>query len=290
MSNLDNPRAVIGDNRAPDYAQKVADELREQYRETETRVTFLLDAAENAPKVVDEESMGVVAGLIRSIKDEVARLEALREAEKMPHYRAAQAVDSYFNPLKELLAAKNRTSKPGALDRLQRGLDDYNQAKLAAERERRRQEAEKAARIERERREAEERARREAEERRIAAEKARKDIEAKSNAAAEAEAGAAAAQAAADLASVEAESARIATLAKPADLVRTRTEQGPLVTMGTEPYAVIEDENALDRDVLWPFISTDAKERALRAWARTTNYSQPMTGARVGKRPKTVVR
>lgn len=286
----DNPRAVIGDNRAPDYAERVAQELRDQYAETIGRVQELLDQIDELPDVVDDETMGVVAKLVKAMKDEHKRLDAIREAEKAPYFRASQAVDGVFFALMEKLVRKTRTSKPGAADILQAEVDAYNQAKLAAEKERRRQEAEAAAREEQKRREAEAKARQEAEEKRLAAERARSQSEAKGAIADKAESAAAAAQASADQAAAAAEDARIATLAKPADIVRHRVEEGPLVTMGTEPYAVIEDYTVLDMVTLWPFVSMDAKDKALRAWAKVTNYSQQTPGARVGKRPKTVLR
>jgi hypothetical protein len=290
MSITDNPRAVVGDNRAPDYAQRVTNELREQYRETERRVELLVSRANGLPDIVDDASMGPWAQLIKEARDEAKRLDALREAEKQPHLRASQAVDGFFFPLYEQLVRKNRMSKPGLADVLQRGLDDYNQRKLHAELERRRQAAEVAAREERERLAEQDRLRREAEDARLRAERARKDITGKEAIAGEAETAAAVAQSAAEQASVAAEDARIATLAKPADIVRTRVEEGPVVTMAAEPFAVVEDYAALDKNALWPFVTRNAIEQALRAWARTTNYGTQMPGARVGRRPKTVVR
>ena len=126
----------------------------------------------------------------------------------------------------------------------------------------------------------------------MAAERARKPetTVAKSAMADLAESAASGSKIEADLALGKAEEAHIATLAKPADLVRTRVDEGPTVTMATEPYAIIEDESLLDRDRLWAFISLDAKEKALRAWAKTTGYNHPMAGAKIGRRPRSVVR
>ena len=53
--------------------------------------------------------------------------------------------------------------------------------------------------------------------------------------------------------------------------------------MTTESYAVIEDEALLDKEKLWPFISLDAKEKAFRAWAKTTGHNVQMLGAKVGR-------
>ena len=60
--------------------------------------------------------------------------------------------------------------------------------------------------------------------------------------------------------------------------------------MATEPYALVEDFELLDKAALWPFIKQDVIEQALRAWARTTGHNQQMAGAKIGRRPKTVVR
>ncbi len=68
------------------------------------------------------------------------------------------------------------------------------------------------------------------------------------------------------------------------------TESGTLSTMADEPYAEILDAALLDKNTLWPFISEDAKGKALRAWAKTTGHRQQMAGASIGKRQKSVVR
>ena len=44
------------------------------------------------------------------------------------------------------------------------------------------------------------------------------------------------------------------------------------------------------RDGLWPGYSMDAKEKAVRAWAKNTGYLIQMEGATIGKRPKSIVR
>jgi hypothetical protein len=153
-------------------------------------------------------------------------------------------------------------------------------------------EREKAEREAAEARRREQEAAAKAETDRQAAERARKPEtqEAKAALATQSERQAAQAKTDADLATQAAEKAHIDTLAKPADLVRTRVEEGPTVTMGTEPYAVVEDFDLLDKTALWPFIKQEAIEAALRSWARVSNYSVQMPGAKVGRKAKTVVR
>ncbi len=41
---------------------------------------------------------------------------------------------------------------------------------------------------------------------------------------------------------------------------------------------------------LWPFIKFDAKQVALNQWAKSTDYREPMVGAKIGRRPKSAVR
>lgn len=292
----------IGHNEPPLAAQISAQEeiqnavtawLDGQFGETQAIVSELLETARALPTSIDDEAtMAEFAKLIRRFRDEAKRIEAFHAKEKAPYLRGGQAVDVFFFSLWEKCIRRSKTAKPGAADILQARLDDYTQRKLAAERERLRREAEEAERVAREAREKAERETREAEEARLAAERARKPetIEQKGAVAAVAEATAALSRADADIAHMDAIEAQVAATARPADIVRTRVEQGPTVTMASEPYAVIEDEAKLDRNALWPFISFDAKEKALRAWAKTTNHNQQMSGAKIGRRQKTVVR
>ena len=93
-----------------------------------------------------------------------------------------------------------------------------------------------------------------------------------------------------ELAIGKAEQAHIDTLAKPADIMRTRGTDGTLSTMATEPFAEVTDRDQLDKAKLWPFFTDEAIEKALRAWAKTTGHKVSMDGASIGKRPKSVVR
>lgn len=292
-SPADNPRSVIGGNKGPDAAKLVAEALERDYAETIKNVSDLLAQARDLPKEIgDDEQMGAVAKIIRGLRDTTSRLKAFHVAEKEPHLRAGQAVDSFFFALIDKCARRDRKNKPGAADVLQARLDDYQQRKLREEQERRRREAEEAARKEREAREEAERKEREAEEARLAAERARKPehIEAKGEIATAKEDEASTAKIEAQIAAEKAEEAYVGTLSRPADIVRTRVDEGPLVTMQQVGYAEIEDSSKLDKDALWPFINEDAKEKALRAWAKTTGYRKEMAGAAIGHRNKSAVR
>lgn len=302
MNTITNPREIIGGNQPPlarsiaaeeNFAGTVTAFLEEEYRQLPTTVAQLLEEARAVPQVIeDEPTMGTVAKLIKRLRDEAAKIEAFRVAEKEPYLRGEQAVDSFFFAQKEKCIRRDKKAKPGAADVLQTRLDDYNQRKLAAERERLRLEAEKAQRERDEAARKEQEAAEKAEADRLAAERARKpETQAvKAEVAEQSVQAASQAKIDADRAADIAEAAHIATLAKPANIVRTRVEEGPTVTMATEPYALVEDYDLLDKTVLWRFIKRDAIEQALRAWARTTNYNQQMAGAKIGRKPKTVVR
>lgn len=294
MSFADNPRAVAGNNEAPDYAKSVTDQMRRDYAEVETTVGLLLEEARALPtEIADDAEKGKFTALIKRFRDLTKRLEAFQAREKEPYLRGGQAVDQFFYGLWDKCARRDRKNKPGAADVLMARLNDYDTRKLAEERARREREAAEAARIAREA--AAERARQEAvaEAARLAAERARAPAKAAEKASL-----ATAAEAQADAAGVEAvvtadkaQETHIATLAKPAEIMRHRdAETGTLSTMATEAFAEITDADLLDKNKLWPFIKLEAKEQALRAWAKTTGHTQQMPGASIGKRPKSVVR
>lgn len=282
----------IGDNVAPDYAQSVTDQMRRDYESLETTVDELLTEARALPATVDDDdTMGTVAKCIKRLRDTAARIEAFRIKEKEPYLRGGNAVDGFFGTLASKIMRAKRTDKAGAADVLQARVDDYTQRKLAAERERRRKEAEEQARIAAEKAAEAAKAARAAEDARLAAERARKpeNVTAKTVVAEAAADAAVAAATEANLTAMAAEDAAMATFAKPADMVRTRVDDA-MVTMATEPYAEVTDRDLLDRDKLWPFLTDDAIAKALRAWAKTTGHKAQMPGAMIGRRQKTMIR
>ena len=298
MTEAENPRAVAGNNEAPDAAKEVTDRLAREYASISATVTELLDEARAAPKVInDEEQHEQAAKLIVRMRDVKKRLEALHDSEKQPYLRGGIGVDQFFFGLWDKLLRRKNTNKPGAVDILQDRVTNYLERKLAEER-RLRAEAERVAREAREKAEAEAREKaRLAQEAIEAAARARSEAK-KEEHRAEAAAQSAAAQSAAAAAAVaaqKAEDARVEQLVKPADIVRTRFEDGGMSTMGTEPYADIIDEEKLSStpgniEKLWRFIPLEQKAKALRAWAKNTGHTQQMEGASIGKRNKAVTR
>ena len=297
-----NRNVPLSDNVAPaalprsiaqteNFPALVSEYMEDEYGAMRTTLAELKDRLASLPSVIeDDDVMGEYAKLVKDARDFSARVEATRVAEKDPYYRSAQGVDGFAVPIRDQAARPNRTSKPGVADEASSRIDDYNQRKLAAERARREAEARRLREEEDARRRAAEEAQRAADEAAAKAARARKDQDAKAEAALQANTQAAVAVADVSVAAQKAEQAHIDTLAKPADMVRHRVNEGPTVTMKRESYAALEDQTKLDKEKLWPFISLAEKEKALRAWAKNTGYTEQMAGARIGSREVSVVR
>ncbi len=289
-----NPRAVAGGNTDTiDYAQEESDRLQRDYAQLALNVEELETKAAEIPlPIVGDDTKAVVVETIKQIRDAKTRVEALHGLEKQPHLRRGQGVDQFFFGLWGRLIKRAKNDRDGIADVLGRELTDYDVRVLAAETERRRKAAEEANRIaaaaEAERIQKE----REAEEARLAAERARKPdtTAAKVEIANQKDDAAAAARIEETVAVNRAEDAYVETLARPADIMRTRTAGGTLSTMQEETYAEIEKAELLDVAKLWPYIAFAEKEKALRAWAKSTGFNEPMTGAKIGRRPKSRVR
>ena len=295
-------RLGIGGNNPPlakviseqeDFAQTVTDFLNDDFAGRPKAVASLLEEARNLPpEIVDDATRAPYPGVIKRIRDEAKALSALQEKEKTPYLRGGQAVDQFFFGLIDRLARRDKKNKPGAADVLGARLTAYDTMVLEERQAEARRIAAEAERVAREAQAKAAREAREAEEKRLAAERARKPeiVEQKEAVATAAEVAASAAAAAAAVTANQAEAAYVDTLRKPADIMRNRGDEGTLTTMATEPYAEIEDESKLDRNALWAFINLDAKEKALRAWAKNTGYTKQMDGAKIGRRSKSVVR
>jgi len=287
----------IGDNvQNIDFAAVESERLRWDYAYLETAVEDLFKEADAFDGVEDEESKAKAMNLIKRLRDEQKRILGVHELEKLPHYRRGQATDQFFFRLADKLARRSKVGPDGQADRLNRMLTAYDTRKLAEEMERRRREREEADRIAREADEIRRRAERAAEEARLQAERARVAIhkQTKTEAAQQAAQAESEAIVAAEIAAAKAEEARIATLVTPADVMRTRTENGTLGTMGTESFAEITDYKNLDLETLRPYFTQPAVLAALNGYARAMGYSADASvqikGAVFGKRAKSRVR
>jgi hypothetical protein len=287
----------IGHNEAPDYAKLESDRLRNEYAayfdladeiETECAAITVINR--------DDDSREKVVELIKKSRDFTKRVIGVHELEKMPHFRRGQGVDNTFFGLVDRIAKRAKANKDGASDRLGKMLTDHDSRILAEEQERRRLEAKRAAEEEAKRIAAAAEAARIAEEARLAAERARKPEtqEVKAAIAEEAEQAASAAHVETVVAASKAEEAHVATLVKPADIMRTRTGAGTLSTMAQEPFAEIIDTKTLDLEKLRPYFALADLQKALNGYARSQGHSSDasvqIAGARFGKRAKSVVR
>jgi hypothetical protein len=282
----DNPRAVMGANQqSPDYAANMQKELEGNYQALSDAASRHLETARALPAMVDsDETMALFAPIVKDLRDTAKRADSIRTAEKEPHLRRGQAVDQFFKGIED------RLNKAVVI--LEARVNDYQQQKLAAERRRREEEARAAAQAAAEARaraEAEEAARRAAA---LAADRARtQENMAKRQEEMQAAAkGAEEAREEARRREQEAEDARVETLRKSSDLVRTRLDDGALVTMRQVPHVAIEDRYKLDYALLAPFLKEDHILSALKAWAKTTSHRTPMAGAIIEMRDATVIR
>lgn len=315
MNMADNPRAVAGDNRPPDYAKIETERLADEYQGlTNTLADIAAEAEAAIPAGVNDDPTALrLGGIIKRFRDLGARMENTRVVEVEPDLRRMNAKNAFFNGLKKLIQPAEkmeRRTSPGWIDKLQALIDGHQARKEAAERERlerERIERETVARQAREKadREAEvaRKAEREAAEAQASADRARNEdirkekqriADGAADAAATKAAAAKAAESTAATATEAATDARIGTLVTPQDIVRTRgvTEEGAGVTLttGKEPYAHVVDRTLLNAAKLFPYFNDKEVEKALRAYAKATNHNEPMDGAEIGWKRKGITR
>jgi len=281
----ENPRAIPGSNQAPDYAQRVTAEMAANYDTLAASVTAMLAHAKTLPGTVESpEDSEQLSKAVKDMGDADDRAEAFRVREKEPYLRGGNAVDQFFKGLQD------RLRKGRAI--LTARVHVYNEKRRIAEENRRlaelqkaREEADAAAR----KHAAEIAAQHEAEQ---AAARARKaeNIEAHEQNAEAHAVNAEGARVEAMIAQTIADDARIASLQKPAEMVRERFDSGVLNTMAQKPHIEITDKMKLDKEKLWPFLKDADVLKALNGWAKTVAYKQKMDGAVIEIRAETVIR
>lgn len=287
-----NPRTAPGPanpqpgHNRPDFQKQETDRLAVDFVDLGTTVTEILaKAREEVPEeITTEAELGIVNKFVVDMRDIAKRVETFRTTEKEPHLRRGDAVDQFFKSISLRLTK--------AMEVIGARGHAFNQKKLAAERERREAEAREAARLAREAQakvEAERRARLEAEEKAARARKQAnvEEHQREADRAAAAEAGAREAASAAAAAATDAASA---AAVKPAEIARSRTDEGYLSTMKQIPYVELVDASKLNKDLIWPFLKEEAILAALKAYAKTTNHKRPMEGAIIEMRDGTVYR
>ena len=293
----ENPREVIGGNMPPadqiigDVQRRLADD----YAALETTTAATLAKARELPsELANEADRAAFGDIIRELRDTSKRAESHREAEKNPYLRAGQAVDGFFNAMKDRLGK--------AIDVLQFRLNAYQRKLAEAERVKREQEAAEAQRKANEaRRAAEDEARRLAELQRqqeLAEQKAAESTRPKVQQAAEVTARDVRGQegrtdaliAQADQLQRAADHAQERTQATTADLVRQRTGAGAVITARTIRIVKVDNFDLLPLERLRPYIKRDELERAVKAWAKVEGDSASMPGVRIYDEDAAMVR
>jgi len=281
----ENPRAIPGSNQAPDYAKRVTDEMAANYAALAGSTTDQLKQAQDLPKAVENpEDSEKLSLAIKAMRDTSSRAEAFRVREKEPFLRGGNAVDQYFKGLMD------RLDKGAAI--LHARVHAYNEKRRLAEEQRRREEFERTTRAARDAADkmaAEQATAREAE---AAAARARKaeNIEAHEQRAEQHGIAAESARVETLMAAAAADEARIATLQKPAEMVRERFDSGVLNTMAQVGYVELVDRDKLDMNKLRPYFKDSELLRALTQYAKATAHKKPMDGAIIEMRADTVIK
>ena len=286
----------IGDNtQTIDFAKVEVERLKNEYGYVQESALRLIEQAKAITVIADNDDKSKVIGLIKLLRDEAKRSIGLHEIEKAPHFRRGQGVDQFFFGIVDRLWKRDKKGNDGESDRLNKLLTAYDVRQLAIEEEKRKAAALEAARIAQAAEAERLRKEQEAEAARLAAERARKPdtTAAKAAIAAAAEEAAMAARVEQTATAAAAEEAYMATLAAPADIMRTRAADGSLATMAKEKFVEITDRNTLDLNKLRPYLPADALVTAIRKYAESVSFSNDesvqIAGAKFGTRPKSKV-
>lgn len=287
--------SMMGDNVQTSVFEAETEHLKTEYGYLADTVEAHLAESRPIIAINSPEEKDTVTSLMKKMRETWKRIEGVHEAEKAPHWERCRANDGFFFGLMEKLGRRDKKAKKGEGERLNDLLTDYDLRVLKAEQERRRKEAEEAARIARAAEEARLKAEREAEEARLAAERARLEhTKAAKEAVAEVKEEVASTTRVDEAVAVErAETTYIETLAAPKDIMRQRSDAGVTSGMADEKFAEITNLKELDLEALRPYFTKDMCEKALRSFAAAQGYSSDesvqIAGARFGKRPKSRV-
>ena len=216
--------------------------LDEQYADELQRANDLTEALGRMPDAVDDDDgAGKAADFIKQITACVKHLETARKSEKEPYLEGGRMVDAAF--------AKHKDGLDGVKKEVNRRLTVYLRAK---------EEAERAAR---------EKAEREARE--VAAKAARAAAEAEAAIREEEDlANAVELERAAKQAAADAEKARKESVAKSADMSRTRGDYGGVTSLVERWEFADLDRHELDLEALRHHLPSDALEKAVRSFIK----------------------
>ncbi len=245
----------LGDNLPPsdsDVDALIEDRLeiaRQTHAHLVERRDELLASAERTPETVEDEEMNKrFATLAKLLAALVKQTETGRTGEKAFWLKGGQKFDAWFHQITDPVKAAKLS------------LEDRQtewQLKVAAEERRRRQEEERLAREEAEK---------------LAQEAAKREQEARD---AKSLDDAIAAEEAAKQAAADAEVAAKAAAAKPADLSRTRSDEGAVASLRTWWDLRDLDRDKVDLELWRQHISIDALEKACRSFIKAGGREAP---------------
>lgn len=304
--NILPERHGIGANNPPDPIEILRGELTETHAQLRERGDALADMGNRLPESCeDEETAGKLADAIKSATAFTKNADAARVSAKEPHLAAGRAVDGFFKAMSDPVD-KVKARMGALLTAYQRKVADAERRRLeaiAAEQRRIAQEEARAAReaerVAREAREAEERRAREAAEaaaklegearRKAEAEEAERRAAERARLKAIEEANAAKAKDEARAAKADANDAREATFAKPAELSRQRTDLGVVASLRQTWTFEVTDASAVPRAYL------SINESAIKTEIRTNtdrdgNCQLQIPGVKIYAVTSTVVR
>ena len=262
-----NPPLICLDQLFLDHASAV-----ERVGELETKAA----AQPGFVELGDDQTQGALQDVIKEIDKETKILESRREATKVPFLEAGRIIDGFFKSLTDP-KGKRQGRLDKARDVLARVATDYLRRKDAAERAKREAEARRLRQIEEDQR---------AEQRRCEEEAERLRAKHRPGAAVEKETLADVAGHQAEATNAAAIEAEQAANAKPADLARTRSDDGGSLGTLIESWDMnITAFDDLEPERLWPYIGRAEKEKAIRSYMRanapkekTTEPWQPLRG------------
>lgn len=269
MTDTDIPtdrRLLPGDNKPP-----LAERLPIDYAAELATVDTIAAAATNAPKeITSDEEHSTLVKIVKDARNIGKTLKSHFEKEKAPHLEAGRTVDTFFK--------KPRERMESVVTAMEKRIKVRLDAIAAAEQARIAEEARQA-------REKEQLAREEAERqlREAAAKTSNSDV--RETRMIEAAASTAVAKAH----ETEARGLEVAAAAKPAELARTRTEEG-LSTLTTFWDYEITDIEAVSLVKLRPFFSQPDIEKAIRQFIKTHGGSQTLSGVHIFRNTKATVR
>ena len=237
LSNIIDPTPDIIERLGTDYAG-----LKAQVD------AYDAEAAQLPTEILQEDERHQFADALSRMQKTAKTIEAARTAEKAPYLASERAVDGFFGQISRKLSEVVEDLN-ACLTAYLKKLRDAERAKAEAEAAEQRRKAEEARAEELKARQAAADAQRASDRRR-------------------AEEEAAAAAATARRHDEQSVAAGIAAYAKPAELVRGRSETGKLSTLRTLWKGEIEDLDELDIVKLKPFFTRAQLEQALNAYVR----------------------